>query len=218
MDVASPSTKKGEKESESLSSWTYWRSLISIAPPLFSRERKAKSILLWGQLLVSGFFGAYIMSFLGQKCMKLRKKNRNSSLVVFFFRPCPVSQLSGFIMMMMIKKTNEHCTLWRLENPACLDSSTASDATPPVTEKISLHEFAGDSVASHNLEGGVEGGQVFHTLTTDIPICKYDYLYIWLYMIFTDSPLIAICTYAVQLHNYRELGKYRMYTIMYIPS
>ena len=176
-----PIDEERRQESESLSSWTYWRSLISIAPPLFSRERKAKSILLWGQLLVSGFFGAYIMSFLGQKCMKLPKKNRNSSLVGFFFSPLPSVPAVWIYNDDDDPKKNEHCTLWRLENPACLDSSTASNAMPPVTEKISLHEFAGDSVASHNLEGGVEGGQVFHTLTTDIPICKYDYLYIYIY-------------------------------------
>lgn len=79
-----PIDEERRKESESLSSWTYWRSLISIAPPLFSRERKAKSILLWGQLLVSGFFGAYIMSFLGKNVWNYQKKNRNSSLVGFF--------------------------------------------------------------------------------------------------------------------------------------
>lgn len=79
-----PIDEERRKESESLSSWTYWRSLISIAPPLFSRERKAKSILLWGQLLVSGFFGAYIMSFLGKNIWNYQKKNRNSSLVGFF--------------------------------------------------------------------------------------------------------------------------------------
>ena len=89
---------------------------------------------------------------LRKKMYETTKKNRNSSLVGFF-SPLP-SVPAVWINDDDQNKTNEHCTLWRLENPACLDSSTASDAMPLVTEKISLHEFAGDSVASHNLEGG----------------------------------------------------------------
>lgn len=149
-----PIDEERRKESGSLSSWTHWRSLISIAPPLFSRERK-------------------IMSFWGKKCMKLQKKTGIAVRLVYFspLPSVPAVWIDGFKRHATPSQKRSHCM--------------TSLATP-----------------SQATTWRVEGGQVFHTLTTNIPICKYVHinsLYIYIhgctydYMIFTDSYL-PICS------------------------